>query len=102
MDTSDTLSDSERRELEQLRAEKKAAEAAQKAAQEREELERLRSQKQAREQDAAREAQIAAARAHGAELMEPDDELHMPKGQKIVIALIVLFVLAFVVYTFVM
>lgn len=102
MASNNSLSDAERAELEQLRAEAKAAEEAKQAQKDREELERLRAQKQAQAQDAARDAQIAAAKAHGAELMEPDDELHMPKGQKIVIALIALFVLAFVVYTFVM
>lgn len=84
------LSDEERSELEKLRAEKAARDKAQEAARERAELERLKAEKAAREKDAAEQRRIAEAREKGRQLMEPDDDdLRMPKGQKIVIAAIV-------------
>ena len=83
------LSDEERLELERLRAEKAAREEAQAAARERAELEHLKAEKAAREEDAAERRRIAQVREKGRQLMEPDDEdLRMPKGQKIVIAVI--------------
>lgn len=85
-----SLSDEERSELEKLRAEKAARDKAQEAARERAELERLKAEKAAREKDAAEQRRIAEAREKGRQLMEPDDDdLRMPKGQKIVIAAIV-------------
>lgn len=84
------LSDEERSELEKLRTEKTAREEAQAAARERAELERLKAEKAANEKDAAERQRIAQAREKGRQLMEPDDEdLRMPKGQKIVIAVVV-------------
>ena len=84
------LSDEERSELEKLRAEKAARDKAQEAARERAELERLKAEKAAREKDAAEQRRIAVPREKGRQLMEPDDDdLRMPKGQKIVIAAIV-------------
>lgn len=84
------ISDEERSELEKLRAEKAARDKAQEAARERAELERLKAEKAAREKDAAEQRRIAEAREKGRQLMEPDDDdLRMPKGQKIVIAAIV-------------
>ncbi|MCI1667505.1 MAG: hypothetical protein LKI31_05735 [Olsenella sp.] len=84
------LSDEERSELEKLRAEKTAREEAQAAARERAELERLKAEKAANEKDAAERQRIVQAREKGRQLMEPDDEdLRMPKGQKIVIAVVV-------------
>lgn len=93
------LTDDERAELEALRREKAARE-------ERVELERLkREQAQA---DAARERaaaeieadrQAAAARARGAALMEPDDDLRMAPGQKIVIAAVIILAILFLVVT---
>ena len=69
------LTEDERAELEQLRAEKAAREEAERARQERAELERLRAERQARtEEERARS------------LMEPGDDLSMPVGQKIVLA----------------
>ena len=56
---------------------------------ERAELEQLRAEKAARE-EAARAAQLAADREHARKLMEPDDDdLKMAPGQKIVIAAVV-------------
>ena len=81
------LTDEERAELEQLRAEKAAR---QQDAAERAELERLRAQRA--EAEAARAAQERDAEAleRGRRLMQPDDDdLRMPLGQKIVIAAIV-------------
>ena len=84
------LTDEERAELEQLRAEKAAREQAERAAAERAELERLRRQKAEDEAMRASLERDAEARERGRALMEPDDDdLRMPKGQKIVIAVIV-------------
>lgn len=89
----DGLTQAEREELEQLRAEKAAREAAAAQAAERAELEALRAEKanaaaqaasQARAQREA--AQEAADLERARQLMEPDeDDLKMPLGQKVVI-----------------
>jgi hypothetical protein len=83
------LTDDERRELEELRAEKAKRQEAAKAAQERAELEHLRSEKAvaAKEQEEIRHEQ--AQRERGRKLMEPDDDLKMPLGQKITIVAVV-------------
>ena len=89
----DGLTQAEREELEQLRAEKAAREAAAAKAAERAELEALRAERadaqaQAMKRAVAREqaAQQAADLERARKLMEPDDdELKMPIGQKIVI-----------------
>ncbi len=84
------LTDEERAELEQLRAEKAARESAARDAAERAELERLRAQRAASEQERAAERRDAAARERGRRLMQPDDEeLRMPLGQKVVILAVV-------------
>ena len=84
------LTDEERAELEQLRAEKAARQKAEMDAAERAELERLRAQRVADEAERAAQAREAQARARGRALMEPDeDDLRMPLGQKIVILAIV-------------
>ena len=60
---------------------------------ERAELEQLRAEKAARE--AAEDASIAEARARGRKLMEPDEDdedLKMPAGQKMVLGIIALVV----------
>lgn len=93
----DALSEDERAELEALRAEK----AKRQASAERAELERLRQEEQQVAADAERDRQIDAARAQGRKLMEPDDDLKMPVGQKIVLGLLALIVIAFVIYSFV-
>ena len=95
-----TLSDEERAELEQLRAEKAAREKASAEAAQRAELEQLRAEQarvnaeQARNQaEAAEAARIAAERERGRKLMEPDEDdedLKMPVGQKVVIGVIAL------------
>ena len=115
-DQNQALSDSERAELEALRAEKAAREQEAKAAAERAELEALRAEKAAAERAAqarAAEAQASAAQAQASaaedtriaevrernrQLMEPDDDLNMPIAQKIVLAVLALFVVAAVVY----
>lgn len=95
MSDQSTLSDEERAELEQLRAEKAAREKAQAQAAERAELEQLRAeQAQAAAAQAKTDAEraeaerIAAERERGRRLMEPDEDdedLKMPAGQKIVL-----------------
>ena len=83
------LTEDERAELEQLRAEKAAREEAERARQERAELERLRAERQARtEEERARS------------LMEPGDDLSMPVGQKIVLAGVAIAVLLAVLMLF--
>lgn len=84
------LTDEERAELEQLRAEKAARQQAERDAAERAELERLRAQRATDEAERAARAREAQARERGRALMEPDeDDLRMPLGQKIVILAIV-------------
>lgn len=97
------LTDEERAELEQLRAEKAAREEAQRAAAERAELERLRAEKSKPQQRddtsrraAAEDARIREARARGRALMEPGDDLAMPLGQRIVLIAMAVVVLAIV------
>ena len=117
------LSDEERAELEALRAEKAAREERERAARERAELEALRAEQQKQAQQAAtppvtapaqqptpqparataaevdEERRIRAARERGAKLMEPDDDLRMPTGQKIVLAVLALLVIIVLVMT---
>ena len=104
MAQSDGLTDDERAELEQLRAEKAAAE---QAAAERNELEELRHEKAEREreleraraaEDAATDAHIAEIRERNRKLMEPDDDLKMPIAQKIVLVVVAVVVIAFFYY----
>ena len=85
------LTDEERAELEQLRAEK--------AARERAELERLRRQREEGEAERARLERDASARERGRRLMEPDDDLRMPLGQKVVILAVVLVALVWLAVT---
>ena len=113
------LTDEERAELEALRAEKAAREERERAARERAELEALRTEsaqaqnqpstapnggkaatRPVRRAEDAEDRRIREARERGARLMEPDDDLRMPKGQKIVLAVLALLVLIVVVMTF--
>ena len=114
------LTDEERAELEARRAEKAAREERERAARERAELEALRAQKAQAQQAASAPRQPASTRAaqqpvhrataeeqrireqreRGARLMEPDDDLRMPLGQKIVLAVIGVAVALIVVMTF--
>ena len=92
MAVNEGLSEEERAELEQLRAEKAAREQAERDAAERAELDRLRAEKERADiaNEAARAAQLAADREQARKLMEPDeDDLKMAPGQKIVIAAVV-------------
>ena len=102
------LTEDERRELEELRAQKRAREEAERAARERRELELLRSeQAQASKTQEPPTSDSAAnsealmreqvARERGRKLVEPDDDLSMPLGQKIVLATVFLIVIGFVV-----
>ncbi|MBO7675586.1 MAG: hypothetical protein J6S63_11365 [Atopobiaceae bacterium] len=96
------LSDEERRELEELRAQKRAREEATKARRERAELERLRAEQAhtATPDDAdlaQAERRARAARERGRKLMEPGDDLSMPLGQKLVLMAVFLAAVGFVV-----
>lgn len=93
MSDQSTLSDEERAELEQLRAEKAAREKAQAEAAQRAELEQLRAEQARSQAEAAEAARIAAERERGRKLMEPDEDdedVKMPVGQKIVLGVIAL------------
>ena len=84
-----SLTDEERAELERLRAEKAERQQAEKDAAERAELERLRRERARAQESSEADRRAAAARERGRALMEPDDDLKMPLGQKIVILAIV-------------
>lgn len=90
MSQNDSLSDEERAELEQLRAEKAAREQAARSRAERAELDRLRAEQQQAERSARQSAEERERIERGRKLMQPDeDELTMPLGQKIVILAVV-------------
>ena len=88
------LSASEREELERLRAEKEALDQAQAAAREREELERMRKAVAQQKKDLQTEERIQRAKIEAKNLMEPDDDLHMAKAQKIVFIVVFFVVIA--------
>lgn len=86
------LSDEERAELEQLRAEKAARERAARAEQERAELEQLRAERaraarteEERRRAAQAQAEEAADVERARKFMEPDEDLRMAPGQKLVL-----------------
>ncbi len=86
------LSDEERAELEQLRKEKAAREAAEAEARERAELERLRKEKQEMDAEAEAERRIEEARQR----MEPGDDLRMPIAQRIIVIICCVLLAVFV------
>lgn len=90
------LTAAERAELEQLRAEKLERERAEQARRERAELEQLRSENAARKRGPHAD-DVGERRTERRSIMEPDDDLSMPLGQKIVLVAIALIVLAIVV-----
>lgn len=103
MADNDGLTEAERAELEQLRAEKAAREEASRQAAERAELERLRAEKSKSAREAAEDANIVEARARGRKLMEPDEDdedLKMPVGQKMVLGIIALVVVVMLLMQF--
>lgn len=85
------LSDEERAELETLRAEK-SREELRRAQRERAELARLKAERGRALRDAQASARAREIRERNSKLMEPDDDLRMPLGQRAV--LVVLTVLA--------
>ena len=98
MADNDGLTEAERAELEQLRAEEASRQAAERA-----ELERLRAEKSKSAREAAEDASIAEARARGRKLMEPDEDdedLKMPAGQKMVLGVIALVVVVMLLMQF--
>lgn len=92
---SSPLTDSERAELEQLRAERAArAEAAERA-----ELKKLRAERERVRIQQEQDKHIQELRERNRKLMEPDDEdLSMPVAQRVVLGVLAFIVLAFVVY----
>lgn len=97
----DELTEAERAELEQLRAEKAAQQEAAQVARDRAELQRLKKERARAARDAEAIKREAALREQGRKLMEPDeDDLNMPMGQKIVLAVIALLVLVIVISRF--
>lgn len=103
MADNDGLTEAERAELEQLRAEKAAREEAVRQSAERAELERLRAEKSKTAREAAEDAHIAEARARGRKMMVPDDDdedLRMPVGQKMVLGVIALVVVVMLLMQF--
>lgn len=94
-DANTPLTDDERAELEALRAERAQREEAERARAERAELERLKAEREKTAREVEEDRRIAEVRARNAKLMEPDEDLNMPLGQKIVlvgIAVVVLLV----------
>lgn len=88
------LSESERAELEELRAERAArAEAAERA-----ELERLRAERAREHVERERDAHVAEVRERNRRLMEPGDDLSMPVAQRVVLGVLAFIVIAFVIY----
>lgn len=94
------LTEEERAELEALRAEKAQREQDEQARKEREELARLKAEKARAAHNADEERRIAEVRARNAKIMEPDEDLHMPLGQKIVLIVLAIVVVAMVAMTF--
>jgi len=87
MPTSDApLSDEERAVLEALRAERAEREAQEQARRERAELARLKAERERLQRESAQDARDREIRERNAKLMEPDEDLNMPLGQKIVLA----------------
>ncbi len=102
MATSDApLSDEERAELEALRAERAEREELEQARRERAELARLKAERERIQRESEQDARDRAIRERNAKLMEPDEDLNMPVGQKVVligiaaVALIVLLMTVF-------
>ena len=86
------LSEQERAELERLRAEKAERERAERDRAERAELERLRAERERAEYD----ARVAEVRERNRRAMEPDEDLKMPLGQKLVLLVLAIIVAVFV------
>lgn len=87
------LSDEERAELEALRAERAEREAQEQARRERAELARLKAERERAQRESELDARDRAIRERNAKLMEPDEDLNMPLGQKMVLAGIAILVL---------
>lgn len=90
------LTDAERAELEQLRAEKAEREEHERIRRERAELERLRAERTATSDapTTRKDEADAIARERARRLMEPGDDLSMPPAQKIVLGGLVVVVIA--------
>lgn len=84
------LSDEERAELQRLRSERARRLDAERARKERLELRQLKEERA----EAAKDERIRELRRRNARLMETDDELNMPLGQKVVLGAILIVALA--------
>ncbi|MDY2788902.1 MAG: hypothetical protein SOU05_05810 [Atopobium sp.] len=96
MSNTDTLTDSERAELEALRAQATARH----NAAERAELESLRQAQQKAQRQAEEDARIAHIREVNRRAMEPDEDLNMPFAQKLVLGVLAVVVIGCVIYYF--
>ena len=90
------LSDDERRELEELRAEKARREEAQQAQRERAELKRLKAEQERTHAEVEKDRKARELRERNAKLMAPDDDLRMPTGQKVVLLALAVIAVAIV------
>lgn len=90
------LSDEERAELDALRAEKARREEAERVRRERSELEKLKAERARSEREREKDERARQIRERNARLMEPDDDLKMPVGQKLVLLAILFVVVAIV------
>lgn len=98
-DSTKPLSDDERRELEELRAEKARSERERQARRDRAELERLKAERERARVESERDRRARELGEKNARLMEPDDDLNMPKGQKVVLVCLAILVVAIVLVT---
>ncbi|WP_278590181.1 hypothetical protein [Olsenella uli] len=90
------LSDEERAELETLRAEKSREEELRRAQRERAELARLKAERERALRDAQASARAREIRERNSKLMEPDDDLRMPLGQRAVLVVLTVLTAAIV------
>ncbi|MGN0075907.1 MAG: hypothetical protein ACI38Z_02920 [Parafannyhessea sp.] len=98
-DSTKPLSDDERRELEELRAEKARKEQERKARRDRAELERLKAERKRAMAETERDRRARELGERNARLMEPDEDLNMPKGQKVVLVSLAILVVAIILVT---
>ncbi|MCH4084361.1 MAG: hypothetical protein DUD33_02680 [Coriobacteriaceae bacterium] len=98
-DSTKPLSDEERKELEELRAEKARSERERQARRDRAELEHLKAERERAKAETERDRRVREMSEKNARLMEPDDDLNMPKGQKVVLICLAVLVVAIILVT---
>lgn len=94
--TTDSLTDAERAELQALRKEKEQR----LQQQQRAELQALREEQRRQQRERAEDERIAQIRERNRRAMEPDENLHMPFAQKLVLSTLAFFVVVFIIYYF--